>query len=139
MPAPQKPLKTSLHREHCPQAPTLTEITKICRDNVYMFPRYIPEVGWCALYRFGFNWSMLTDITHHGIGLRYCYETRNQALVDLQTWDGVGDPPGDWIKAKGYGRDDMNPRCMTDVDREHQLHDQRPDQPQDQPQFKDTP
>jgi hypothetical protein len=106
---------------------SLYQIEKICKENGYGIHRLIPVVGWCALYRFGFNWSMLTDITEYGVGLRYCYENRENALVDIQNWDGVGDPPGDWIKVKGYGRDDLNPRFMTDVDRELQLHDQRPE------------
>lgn len=102
---------------------SVAEITKICEENGYKFPRWIEGVGWCALFRYGFNWSVLTVITSEGIQLRYCYEKYSEALKDLQTWDGVGDPSGDWIKAKGSGRDDMNPRFMTDFDRAQAEHD----------------
>lgn len=32
------------------------------------------------------------------------------ALTDLLTWDGQGDPPGNWIKRKGLWADTINPK-----------------------------
>jgi hypothetical protein len=28
---------------------------------------------------------------------RYCYKQQQDALIASATWDGDGDPPGDWI------------------------------------------
>lgn len=44
---------------------------------------------------------------------RYCYEHAHEARAALVAWDGVGHPPGPWIKCKGYGIDLLNPELKA--------------------------
>jgi hypothetical protein len=40
---------------------------------------------------------------------RWCYETRREARMAFDAWDGEGDPPGNWIKYKGPPRERHGP------------------------------
>lgn len=31
---------------------------------------------------------------------RWCFEEGDEALASLRAWEGVGDPPGNWVKQK---------------------------------------
>lgn len=44
---------------------------------------------------------------------RFCYEERLEALIAGRQWDGVGDPPGKWVKEKSLGVDRLNPTIFT--------------------------
>jgi hypothetical protein len=41
---------------------------------------------------------------------RYCYPDLLSARAAIREWDGVGDPPGPWIKQKPEDRSNPNPR-----------------------------
>lgn len=78
--------------------------------------REIEGRGLCGVQRFIFTCGLLTNLRFVGLtnsyDARYCYESRADAVRALATWDGQGDPPGDWIKEKvsGRGRDgSVNP------------------------------
>lgn len=49
-----------------------------------------------------FTTGLVVGITPETIGYRYCYETSREALAAFRSWDGQGDPPGEWIKLKGH-------------------------------------
>jgi hypothetical protein len=51
------------------------------------------------LYTFG-----LTLMSEEGPFTRWCYEHRVIAIMALDLWDGLGDPPGEWIKQKPEDR-----------------------------------
>lgn len=42
---------------------------------------------------------------------RYCYEHMKDAALALSSWNGVGDPPGPWIKRKP--EDILGPGALT--------------------------
>lgn len=62
----------------------------------------------CAVIRFLFTWGLLVDFTEDDIGhsytARYCYSDPLQMLIGVCTWDGIGDPSGEWAKEKVSGR-----------------------------------
>lgn len=71
----------------------------------YACPRQLPTGEWAALHRFLFTTGLVVGITPDAYRTRYCYQSIGAALQALMDWNGEGDPPGDWIKEKGYGRD----------------------------------
>lgn len=66
--------------------------------------REVPGRGDCVVQRFIYTCGLLTHVTFDRTFIdytaRYCYDSAREAVRALQTWDGVGDPPGDWIKEK---------------------------------------
>lgn len=44
---------------------------------------------------------MISDNVHGCPMMRWCYDSFVPARDALAAWDGVGDPPGEWIKYKG--------------------------------------
>jgi hypothetical protein len=71
-------------------------------------PRLVPGHGLCVLERFLTTVGLLTSVeldeTGYGYARRYCFPQWKDAESALQTWDGSGDPPGEWIKEKVSGR-----------------------------------
>jgi hypothetical protein len=63
--------------------------------------REVPGRGVCAIERMLFTTGLFYGLTRYEREGRYCYETYTEALRALEQWDGVGDPPGDWIVHKG--------------------------------------
>jgi hypothetical protein len=65
------------------------------------------------VFTVGLCYNMQEDMSHMYDG-RYCYPSHADALEALRTWNGEGDPPGEWIKHKG-GREYSNPKLTRDV------------------------
>lgn len=63
----------------------------------------------CGLRRFIFTTGLVIGIGTHNYFGRYCYQNHADALDALNTWDGSGDPSGNWIKYKGEGGERCNP------------------------------
>ena len=55
-----------------------------------------------------FTTALFVGLTHNGYRTRYCYPSFYEAREALADWDGVGDPPGPWIKQKPENR--YNPK-----------------------------
>ena len=70
----------------------------------YRPARIMPDGSCAGVMRMNFTWGLFVDITEECNGGRYCYGTREDAEAALYAWDGVGDPPGLWIKRKVYGK-----------------------------------
>ena len=85
-------------------------LTDVLLAEGYHPVRQLPDGTWIGLRQMMYTTGLFTGLDHYGYRCRYCYETAGQALVDLARWDGTGDPPGLWIKAKGKGGDRLNPR-----------------------------
>lgn len=85
-------------------------------EQGYIMPRQLPDGRWIALMRMYASIGLFVDLDDIGYRDRYCYaiEQAADAIIDVQTWDGQGDPPGLWIKHKGRGFDDLNPRWLKD-------------------------
>lgn len=73
---------------------------RLCNVNGYLFPREVPGRGVCVVCPLLFTSAILVGIDAIGVGRRYCYQTTEEAAVALAAWDGLGDPPGRWIKEK---------------------------------------
>jgi hypothetical protein len=69
--------------------------------NGYMYLVYVPGRGICGIQRMAFTVGLFYGLGETCYQGRYCYETMAEAIADLLTWDGTGDPSGDWIKHKG--------------------------------------
>lgn len=93
--------------------PTVAEyIAELTRMD-YVCLRYVPGRGVCALGRMGFTMGLFYGLDFDRYQGRYCFESKFEALQALITWDGTGDPPGDWIKHKG-DREYSNPNYKVE-------------------------
>lgn len=48
--------------------------------------------------------GLIVGLTEHGWRTRFCYEHEADAIAALDSYDGVGDPSGPWIKEKPSDR-----------------------------------
>ncbi len=69
----------------------------------YLNVREVPGRGYCGLMRFMFTTGLIWGLSESGYRGRWCYATQEEAGAAFAEWDGVGDPPGRWIKYKGEG------------------------------------
>tara|TARA_R110000868_G_scaffold217359_3_gene467438 strand:+ start:1819 stop:2088 length:270 start_codon:yes stop_codon:yes gene_type:complete len=67
-----------------------------------------------AICRFIFTTGLVVGIDEIGYESRYCYLNHVDAVKALEEWDGIGDPPGNWIKQKGAG-DRSNPNYEPNI------------------------
>jgi hypothetical protein len=86
-----------------------TELIEYLKSEGYYQLREIPGRGVCGLHRFIFTVGLMVGLDRTGYKGRYCYESNAQAKEALETWDGIGDPSGTWIKYKGIGGERSNP------------------------------
>lgn len=88
----------------------LTEQLKTHLENEegYIGVKEIEGHGICACLQFLFTIGLVTGIDNFGYKGRWCYGSMVEAVYALDTWDGSGDPPGNWIKYKGEGGERWN-------------------------------
>jgi len=79
------------------------ELIEFLKGEGYYDIREIPGRGLCGLMRFIFTIGLVEGLTEHSYEGRWCYpyDLAAEAILAFSTWDGEGDPPGDWIKYKG--------------------------------------
>lgn len=80
------------------------EIYKYLTDAGFLDLREIPGRGICGLKPFIFTTGLCYNLQMNDFNIydgRYCFPTFEDAFFSLKNWDGIGDPPGDWIKHKG--------------------------------------
>lgn len=71
--------------------------------------RQIEGRGWCGLRQFLFTSGLCYGLDTKGYKGRYCFAKPSEAFKSLASWDGKGDPEGDWIKHKGISGEYSNP------------------------------
>ena len=69
----------------------------------YIETRELPDGRIIGVHRLMYHYTMHVDIDEFGYRERYCFETKELALVALRTWDGTGDPAG-WHRHPESGR-----------------------------------
>lgn len=82
-------------------------------DMGYESIREVPGQGLCALQKFAFTTGIIVGLDSVCYRGRYCYADRAEAQLQLDAWDGQGDPGGAWIKYKGEGGDRSNVGCKN--------------------------
>jgi hypothetical protein len=92
----------------------LTELIEFLNKEGYTNIIELQNGELAGLCKFMFTTGLVVGLTKHGYRIRFCFEFTHEAITALEGWDGVGYPPGNWIKAKGsdeYGMfvDDINP------------------------------
>lgn len=78
--------------------PTTEDILKLCPAFGYHNARALPDGTIIAVCPMLFTTALIVGISEIGYERRYCYERDVDAFVAANTWDGIGDPPGDWVK-----------------------------------------
>jgi hypothetical protein len=57
-----------------------------------------------ATQRMLYTTGVVVGLTQIGYDRRFCYDLEPEAVSALLVWEGVGDPPGPWIKEKPSDR-----------------------------------
>lgn len=91
------------------QIETTTLSKELLEELGYSFVKEIPGKGFCGLCRQAFTVGLFYNLDESGYSGRYCFNTAYEALMSLAMWNGQNNPPGNWIKHKGYGCDYRNP------------------------------
>jgi hypothetical protein len=81
-------------------------------SNGYLLPRELPDGRWQAISHKLFTTAIQIIEDEYTAGGRWCFEQYRDAAAAHKywTWDGSSDPPGNWIKTKGFpGGDRINP------------------------------
>lgn len=73
-----------------------------------------PGAGVCGVMPFLFTGGLVVGMAERSYKGRYCFETLSEAAAALKSWDGVGDPPGNWIKFKSQTEDRLGPGAACD-------------------------
>lgn len=79
--------------------PKLKEL--LSREGYFQL-KEVPGRGIVGLTHFAFTVGLVYGMTASFYEGRYCYPRAKDALDAFNTWDGVGDPPGPWVKHKGH-------------------------------------
>jgi len=90
-----KDLKTFLENEGC-----------------YFDLKEIKGRGFCGLEIMIFTTRLWYGLTYEGREGGYDYKSLNEAKAALNLWDGISDPPGNWIKHKGGKGEYLNPNLQ---------------------------
>lgn len=87
----------------------------LMRDvNGYTAVTLIPGKNICALRRMMYTVGLFYELDYTGFMGRYCYHSWAEAIAAINTWDGEGHPPGNWIKHFGLGGEVTNPNYCKD-------------------------
>ena len=79
-----------------------TDLFNELEKEGYSHLREIPGRGIVGIMNFAFTTAILYGLDEIGYVGRYSYESRYEAIKELNLWDGKQDPGGDWIKHKGW-------------------------------------
>jgi len=76
-------------------------IAQAAEQRVLAFVVLLESGEWAYVQRMHFTFALMVGCDETGYRTRFCFATLSDAMTALLTWDGRGDPPGDWIKEKG--------------------------------------
>lgn len=80
-------------------------------DQGFRRIRRLPSGQLLGVQRQLFTTGLFVGLDRVGYRRRFCYESAAEAVHACVTWDGTGDPPGNWIKEKPSDR--MNPAWLA--------------------------
>jgi hypothetical protein len=104
---------TSLPMAPKPNAPPAEWEAFFTTQCGFLAVRKLPSGEWIGIKPFMFTWGLCRGLAAWGIGRRWCYKDGRFATIAMHIWDGEGDPPGPWIKAKGGPREYVNPHLFN--------------------------
>lgn len=81
----------------------------ICAANGYRLMRKVSTGEVIGVRQMIYTWGLFVGLNDCGYRTRFCYPDAVSAAFACVQWDGVGDPPGPWIKQKG-GVERPNPK-----------------------------
>ena len=73
------------------------------------------DKGICGLHRMAFTTGLFIGLDEIGYVGRFCFHTLREAKEALEQWDGKKDPPANWIKYKGDGKEYSNPNYEKEI------------------------
>lgn len=67
--------------------------------------RLLPSGELAGVLRMIATYGLFVGLDSSGYRTRFCYPTFTSACLALSCWNGVGNPPGPWIKEKGVNKE----------------------------------
>ena len=86
---------------HAFETPEYKAQADVFRDKGYFHIRRLPDGTWCGLAQLMYTTGLVYGLTEHSYSKRWCYTKREEAVIALDTWDGIGKPPGPWVAERG--------------------------------------
>lgn len=71
------------------------------KEMGYRAVRRLPTGEWIGVMKMLYTAGLFVGLTAQGYRTRFCYERLRDAQQAAAQWDGLGDPPGPWIKETG--------------------------------------
>ena len=62
--------------------------------------RKLDDGRFICLYQFLFTTGLIVDADYLGYNHRYCYPDKDEAIAAIETWNGKGEPSGNWVAKK---------------------------------------
>jgi len=90
-----------------------TVLTDVLEVEGYHRCRQLPSGVVIGVMPMFVTCGLFVGIDRTGYSRRYCYEHAADAIAAVDAWDGVGDPPGPWIKEKPSDR--LGPGATDDM------------------------
>lgn len=75
------------------------EVYKTAKDEGYLALKTLDTGEFAAVVPQLFTFALIV-FDEHTIRKRWCFERKDEAFMSIEEWEGVGDPPGNWIKQK---------------------------------------
>lgn len=79
------------------------ELKDFLTQEKYLHLRDVEGRGVCGVMKFMFTYGLVYGIDMMGYKGRWCFGSEIEAVYALDTWTGIGDPKGRWLKYKGEG------------------------------------
>jgi hypothetical protein len=70
-------------------------------EQGYTDLRVLPDGRIIGISKFMYTYGLMVNLNEYGYDERFCYTDYPTAIAAVNTWDGCGDPPYNWVKAKG--------------------------------------
>lgn len=78
------------------------------RELGFLHPVRLPDGRIAAIQKNLFTYGIVI-LDEQGVTHRWCYDKFVSAILAILDWNGIGDPPGSWIKQK-LPVERMNPK-----------------------------
>lgn len=83
----------------------------------YLSLKLMKNGEWVGVMRMNFTFGVFVGMDEDGYRGRYCYERQIDAMFAAKEYEGIGDPPGPWIKYKGSDGQRLGPGAKVHRER----------------------
>lgn len=86
-----------------------SHMKELLEKNGYTYVRQMKNGEWVGIAPMLYTWGLFVGMDEFGYKRRYCYEKFEDVMKAAVSYEGEGDPIGDWIKVKEENDERMGP------------------------------